>query len=293
MNAEIINNDVVITGQADFELAHIFDCGQCFRFNQTVDNEYTGTAFGKTVTASKHNDKIILHSVSMEDFENTWYNFLDLGRDYTQIKKELASGGDKVMEQAVSYGNGIRILNQELWETIISFIISASNNIPRIKKIIELLCSNFGDAHEYRGKIYYSFPTPEKLASLNLEDLSVIRTGFRDKYILECAKGVAEGSIDLDALKSLDTQSAKKALMKIYGVGNKVSDCILLFGLNRFDSFPVDVWIKRIMEYCYFNAETQSIKTISDFAAKRYGALGGIAQQYLFFYARECRIGVK
>lgn len=292
MNAETINNDVVITNQPDFELSHIFDCGQCFRFERTADNEYTGTAFGKTVTASKQNDKIILRSTSMEDFKNIWYNYLDLGRDYTSIKKELSSGGDKVMEKAVRYGGGIRILNQELWETLISFIISASNNIPRIKKIIGLLCSSFGEPHEYMGKIYYSFPSPERIAALELGELSVIRAGFRDKYILECARGVADGRIDLDALKKADTAAAKKELMKLYGVGNKVSDCILLFGMGRFDSFPVDVWIKRIMEYCYFGSEQQSIKTISEFAAERYGRLGGIAQQYLFFYARECRIGV-
>lgn len=293
MNAEIINNDVVITDQPDFELSHIFDCGQCFRFERTAENEYTGTAFGKTVAASKQDDKIILRSTSMEDFKNIWYDYLDLGRDYTQIKKELSSGGDTVMETAVSYGSGIRILNQELWETLISFIISASNNIPRIKKIINLLCKSFGEPHEYMGKVYYSFPSPERIASLELDELSVIRAGFRDKYILECARGVAEGRIDLDELKKADTASAKKELMKLYGVGNKVSDCILLFGMGRFDSFPIDVWIKRIMEYCYFNSEQQSIKTISEFAAERYGKLGGIAQQYLFFYARECRIGVK
>lgn len=293
MHIEYINNDIFITNRNDFELKHIFDCGQCFRFNFTADNEVTGTAFGKSVSIRKEDNTIILKDTSKDDFINIWYNFLDFGRDYTNIKERLTLDDDPVMKAAVSYGTGIRILNQDLWETLISFIISASNNIPRIKKIIELLCSNFGESHQYRGQTRYSFPSAERIASLSLSDLSVIRAGYRDKYILECAKAVADGRIDLPAIKALPTVEAKKSLMKIYGVGNKVSDCILLFGLGRFNSFPVDVWIKRIMEYCYFNNEQQSIKTISDFAEKKFGELGGIAQQYLFFYARECHIGVK
>lgn len=292
MNTEFINNNIIITGQTDFELSHIFDCGQCFRFNSQPDGSYIGTAYGKTVRISKSDDRIILHNTSLDDFNNVWYNYLDLGRDYSEIKAQLISGNDEIMSQAVMFGSGIRILNQELWETVISFIISASNNIPRIKKIIELLCSSFGDAHIYEGQVFYSFPSPEKIASLSLDELSVIRAGFRDKYILDCAKKVVSGEIDLDAVNSMSTPDAKKALMSIWGIGNKVSDCILLFGMHRCDSFPVDVWIKRVMEYCYFNNTEQSIKTISAFADERFGSLGGMAQQYLFFYGRERRIGV-
>lgn len=293
MEIKHINSDIHITGQSDFDLKHIFDCGQCFRFNASDDGSYTGTAFGKTVKISYKDGDIILYDTTEDDFRNIWYNYLDLGSDYSAIKKALTADGDIVMKEAVRYGSGIRILKQDLWETIISFIISASNNIPRIKKIIELLCMNFGEEHTYAGKAYYSFPSPETIAKLDLDDLSVIRAGFRDKYILKCAQGIASGEIDLTLINSMDTANAKKALMKISGVGNKVSDCILLFGMRRMDSFPVDVWIKRIMEYCYFNNEPQNIKTISEFANSKFGSLGGIAQQYLFFYARECKIGVK
>ncbi len=286
------NNDIIITDQPDFELSHIFDCGQCFRFNAGCDGSYTGTAFGHTVRISKRGNEIILHSVTYSEFDSVWRRFLDLDRDYGKIKAELTSSGDPVMIDAVKYGGGIRILNQDLWETMISFIISASNNIPRIKKIIEQLCRSFGEAHIYEGKTYYSFPSPQRIAELSLEDLSVIRAGFRDKYILQCARDTASGKIDLVRIKSLPTPAAKKELMSIYGIGNKVSDCILLFGLSRRDAFPVDVWIKRIMEYCYFNGRPQSIKTISDFAESKFGALGGMAQQYLFFYARERKIGI-
>lgn len=291
MNIETNANNLVITDQSDFMLSHIFDCGQCFRFNENADGSYTGTAFGRTIRISQSDDKIILHNTSPEDFNNVWFDYLNLGKDYSAIKKSLTEDGDKVMLAAVEYGSGIRILNQDLWETMISFIISASNNIPRIKKIISLLCENFGDAHEFEGNTYYSFPTPERIAELTLEELSVIRAGFRDKYILNCAKQVVAGEINLDEIKSMPTPQAKKALVNIWGIGNKVSDCILLFGLAREDAFPVDVWIKRVMEYCYFNNEKQDIKVISAFADKKFGKLGGIAQQYLFFYAREQKIG--
>lgn len=291
MDIEISDNNIVITNQPDFELSHIFDCGQCFRFDLQPDGSYIGTAYGRTIKLSKQNNEIILHDTSYEDFKSIWYDYLDLGRDYTAIKAQLTQGGDEVMKTAALYGSGIRILNQDMWEAMISFIISASNNIPRIKKIISLLCSNFGTAHEYMGKTFYSFPTAERIAELSLEDLSVIRAGFRDKYILDCAKKVASGEIDLTAIKALATPQAKKVLMSIYGIGNKVSDCILLFGMGRFDSFPVDVWIKRVMEYCYFGNTEQPIKTISQYAEEHFGELGGIAQQYLFFYAREQKIG--
>ena len=189
------------------------------------------------------------------------------------------------MKEAVSYGDGIRILNQDLWEAVISFIISASNNIPRIKGIIERLCENFGKQISYMGKTYYTFPDTDTIYSLSKEDLSVIRSGFRDKYIMDAADKFKSGTLTEEYIKSLSTPDAKKALMTINGVGNKVSDCILLFGLGRVDSFPVDVWIKRIMEYCYFDGE-QSIPAISAFAEKHFGDIGGFAQQYLFFYEK-------
>lgn len=292
MKIATINNNIVITEQPDFELSHIFDCGQCFRFNRLADGAYIGTAYGRTVKISKDDNKIILHDTTADDFNSIWRHYLDLDRSYGELKEQLTSEGDKVMAEAVSFGSGIRILNQELWETMISFIISASNNIPRIKKIIELLCTNFGEAHEYMGEIHYSFPTPERIAACSPDELSVIRAGFRDKYILSCARNIVSGAISLDEIQSMPTTQAKKKLMSIYGIGNKVSDCILLFGLSRFDSFPVDVWIKRIMEYCYFDGKEQSIKTVSAFAQDKFGELGGIAQQYLFFYARELKIGV-
>lgn len=281
------NNNIILKNTEDFELEHIFDCGQCFRFNKIDENTYFGVAFSKALKISQDGSNVTLYNTSEQDFYDVWYSFFDFSRDYGEIKKTLSK--DSVLREAIKYGGGIRILRQDLWETIISFIISASNNIPRIKGIVERFCENFGEEIHYMGKTYYSFPTPERTASLSKEDLSVIRAGFRDKYIMDASKKIAGGEFSLDLLQSLSTPEAKKALMTINGIGNKVSDCILLFGLNRADAFPVDVWIKRIMEYCYFDGE-QSISAISALAEEKFGNLGGFAQQYLFFWARENKI---
>lgn len=290
MDTKYNGNDLIVTGLKDFSLAHIFECGQCFRFNRVDENTYFGIAKGKALKISQDADTVTFFNTSKEDFDNVWFDYFDLGRDYGEIKHILSA--DKVMREAVSYGGGIRILNQDLWETVISFIISASNNIPRIKGIIERLCENFGEKIKYMGGTYFSFPDIDAIAKLTAEDLSVIRSGFRDKYIMDAAAKFKSGELSEWYLKSLSAPRAKKALMSISGVGNKVSDCILLFGLGRTDAFPVDVWIKRIMEYFYFDKE-QSIDTVSKLAYKLFGSLGGFAQQYLFFYARENKIGTE
>ena len=291
MIIEIVNNDIVLKNTDSFKLCDIFDCGQCFRFNRLENGDYIGTAFEKTIRISQNEDTVVLHNTTAEDFENVWYHFFDLDRDYSKIKQSLLKADDDVIRSAIEYGSGIRILKQDLWETIISFIISASNNIPRIKGIIERLCKEFGVPHEYEGNTYYSFPSAHTIAALDKEALSSIRAGFREKYILKCAQLVDSGEFDLVKLFTLSTADAKKELMSLSGIGNKVSDCILLFALGRFDSFPVDVWIKRIMEYCYFKNTEQTIPTISDFAKRNFGENGGIAQQYLFYYARSLHIG--
>lgn len=291
MKIDFVNDNVIVHNVDDFDLSHIFLCGQCFRFNPHADGGYIGTANGKTVRITQNNSTVVFHNTSREDFEGVWCDYFDLDRDYGKIKEALLNDGDEVMAKAIEYGCGIRILKQDLWETVVSFIISASNNIPRIKKIINTLCHEFGTPHIYDGETYYSFPTPEVIAGLSAEDLSVIRAGFREKYILSCAKAVVSGEFELNTLYTMSTTDAKKALMSLPGIGNKVSDCILLFALNRFDSFPVDVWIKRIMEFCYFNNKQQTVDTISKLAQDKFGALGGIAQQYLFYYAHDLKIG--
>ncbi len=289
MKISVENNNILIENVTDFRLSDTFDCGQCFRFNPCETGGYIGTAYGRTIRITQDGDTVTLHNTSLDDFNSIWRGFLDLDRDYGSIKRTLNT--DSVMADAIEYGGGIHILKQELWETIVSFIISASNNIPRIKKIIGTLCHTYGSPHTYEGRTYYSFPDADTLAKLSGDDISCIRAGFREKYILACAKAVASGEFDLEALYEMDATAAKKSLMTLSGIGNKVADCVTLFALNKLNAFPVDVWIKRIMEYCYFNNTEQSITAIAQLAGQKFGDLGGIAQQYLFFYARSLKIG--
>lgn len=279
MEIREINGNTVLQKTKDFNLKHIFDCGQCFRFVQTGENEYTGVAGGKALTISEVSNNIVLYDTSNREFNDFWHNYFDFESDYSLIKRSLS--GEACMNKAIEEGSGIRILNQDLFETIISFIISQTNNIPRIRKIIESLCSLCGNEITYRNKVFYSFPTPE--AILNT-DISGIKAGFRDKYIINAAKHIHENPDFIDELKNADSLSAKKRLMSLMGIGNKVSDCILLFGLKKTDSFPVDVWMHRIMEQLYFGKKC-SIPEISAYAAKKFGNYSGYAQQYLFYYA--------
>lgn len=282
------DNNLIIENVFDFDIVQTFECGQCFRWNKDGDG-YVGVALGKALKISQCGDTLTLYGASKLDWDNIWSKYFDFGRDYAKIKNKLS--GNDVMKQAIDFGGGIRILNQDPFECLISFIISASNNIPRIKKIIDALCTAFGEKITYSGLEYYSFPTPEKLASLTLSDLSVIKAGFRDKYILNAAKCVNSGILDLDCLKNASLEYAKGELLKLSGVGNKVAECVLLFSLEKYSSFPVDVWIKRIMEHCFFEEE-QTKETISAFASDKFGELGGFAQQYLFYWARENKIGI-
>lgn len=282
------NGDIILENMPDFNLFHTFDCGQCFRWNYENDG-FSGVAFGEYLHICGDGKSFIFKNTSLETFNRIWRNYFDLDRDYGKIKKDLSR--DEVLKNAISFGDGIRILNQDAFECLISFIISASNNIPRIKKIIELLCLNFGEEISANGKKYYTFPTAEALSRLSLEDLAVIKAGFRDKYILAASKAVAEGQIDLEALKKASFDYSKSQLLRLSGVGEKVASCILLFGLGKYEGFPVDVWVKRIMEYCYFDSE-QTKEAIYEFAKNKFGSLGGFAQQYLFYWARENKIGI-
>ncbi len=280
--------NLILKNVRDFSLSETFDCGQCFRWDAVSDG-YFGVAFGLPLKISQNGDVVTLYNTTRDMWDNVWSRYFDMGRDYGEIKSTLSA--DPVMKKASDFGGGIRLLNQEPFECLISFIISASNNIPRIKKIIDSLCTNFGEKVTYLGKDFYTFPTAEKLASLSLDDLAVIKAGFRDKYILNAASAVASGMIDLKCLKSSCYEYAKSELLKLSGVGNKVADCVLLFSLEKYASFPVDVWVQRIMEYCYFDGDADK-ETIQALAKEKFGELGGFAQQYLFYWARENKIGI-
>lgn len=275
-SAKFDNNNVYITNYGGFDLPHTLDCGQAFRWEETENGRWHGVAFDKYLELEKLADgTVVLYNTSKEDFEGVWRHYFDLERDYGEIITAISE--DETLKRASEYAHGIRVLNQEPWETLCSFIISQNNNIKRIKGIISRLCENFG---ENKGG-FYTFPTAEKIAGLTLEDLSVLRSGFRAKYILDAANKVASGEVELKKLKAAPTDRARDELMKITGVGPKVADCVLLFGLEHADAFPKDVWIKRAMQVL-FDGELPE-------CAKPYA---GIAQQYIFLYARETKLAI-
>lgn len=259
----------------DFNLKHTFDCGQCFRWNENSDGSFSGVIYDKAVNIREKNDGSF--ETDFEDLE-ILKDYFDLERDYGSLKKTFS--GDENLKKASEYGYGIRILHQEPWETLISFIISANNNIPRIKKIINSLCQNYGD------KIsdgFYTFPKPETLAKLEVSDLDVIKSGFRAKYIIDASKKVYSREVELEKIYDMPSYEGREYLKKIKGVGDKVADCTLLFAYRKYDVFPKDVWIKRILNNLYGLDE----KDFDNGVKHLFGNLGGFAQQYLFYYERE------
>ena len=269
---------VILSGiSEEFNPQHIFECGQCFRFLKETDGSYTIVAKERVINVLQKNNEIHFNNTTDEEFSDIWEDFFDLKTDYGAIKNTL-SQKDEYMKNAVLYGNGIRILRQDLWETIVSFIISANNNIPRIQGIVERLCERFGSPIEYNGKTYFSFPYAEKITG----DLSFLRAGYRDSYIKDACSKVTSGELNLNELKSLSTEDARKKLLSVSGIGPKVCDCILLFGLSKCEVFPVDVWVKRSVSALYKTEEDPR-----EFAKNKFGNFAGYAQQYLFYYMRE------
>lgn len=272
----------------DFDLAHSFECGQCFRWNrEKSDGAYFGVVGEYACRASLSDSRLTL-SVSGGD-ETFWRNYFDLDTDYSEIKARLIEAEPRIAP-AIEAGYGIRILRQDCFETLISFIISQNNNIPRIKKCIEGLCENYGHIIEGEVRVetrtraeaknarrLYAFPTPEALANAKPEDFAPLKLGYRDKYIIEASKRyVAEGA------------PSPKTISSYLGVGPKVASCIRLFGMVCTDAFPIDVWVKKIMADMY-GFDESDIKGMQAFAEERFGSLGGYAQQYLFNYYRNVK----
>ncbi len=273
MNVYVNEKNVVLEDVEHLCLDLTLDCGQSFRWKKTENGHWQGIVKGKYLEIEQKGKTIWFFNTSQEDYETIWRVYFDLERDYNQI---ITSYKDEHLVKACTAFPGIRILKQDEWEAICSFIISANNNIPRIKGIIERLCENFGDKTE-NG---YSFPSPQKIAQLTVEDLAPIRAGFRAKYIIDAAQKISSGEVDIEKVKSLPFEKAKEELLKIKGVGEKVAQCALLYGFGRVEAFPVDVWVKRILQEMYpqgFPSE--------------YYKTQGIAQQYLFHYRRSSDFG--
>ncbi len=274
-----------------FELKDIFECGQCFRWNRQEDGSYTGVFGENVLNVRKEKENIIMEGLCKEDIQKTVEEYFDLKRDYRHIKEKLAKI-DENMEVSVKYGQGIRILNQDLWETILSFIISANNNIPRMKGIIERLSKAYGTKMAWRGKDYYTFPTVEQLKEVTIKEYRDLGLGFRDKRLYETTQMIVNKQVDLNKLcKNQNTFEVREQLLSLSGVGPKVADCILLFStLKRLEAFPIDVWVRRVMNDLYINEpdETKvSKKQIEKIATEKFGDLAGLAQQYLFYWRRE------
>ena len=272
-----------------FEPKDIFECGQCFRWNREENGSYTGV-FSDCVLNVKKCEGNIVFNGNENVTEEKINEYFDLNRDYSKIKKELSKVDNNLLE-ATNFGRGIRILNQDLWETIISFIISANNNIPRIKGIIEKISKKYGKEIKFNEKSYYEFPTPKELSKATVEDLKNLGLGFRDVRVYETTKMINSKEFDLDELYTLDTKQAQEKLLTLSGVGPKVADCILLFStLKRFDVFPIDVWVRRVMNDLYIHEQDEKklnknyIRKIAD---TKFGTLEGMAQQYLFYWKRE------
>ena len=269
----------------DFNLTHILECGQCFRWKKENDGSYTGVIKTGVINVSSNAEKDICFSYELSgDANQIIENYFDLKRDYKKIK-DVISVEDKNMIEAIKYGYGIRILKQDPWEMLISYIISAANNMPRISKTIENISKAYGKKIYFNEMEYYLFPTPEELSKATIIDLRELNLGFRDKYVYGAVQDVVSGNVDLKKIAQMNYKEAKKELMKIKGVGSKVADCILLFSMNKAEAFPIDTWIKKVMTELY--STQNSLKDIEKCATERFGKYAGIAQQYLFYYMRE------
>lgn len=277
----------ILENAKSFEPVHVFECGQCFRWNKEADGSYTGVIGNNVINVKKEKSNIVFFGVCEENIKTICTEYFDLNTDYEKIKDNLSSIDD-YLKNSIQYGQGIRILKQDLWETLISFIISANNNIPRIKTIIERISENYGNKIKFGEKTYYTFPRPEMLANTTVQDFRKLGLGFRDVRVYETVQKTLKKEINLSRLEKEDNiELLKEQLLKIPGVGPKVADCIMLFSLKKYNVFPVDVWVKRVIAELYYENKEQTPKEIQKFAKKQYGDLAGLAQQYLFYWRRN------
>ena len=276
------NSSVFLEDAENFNIEQIFTCGQCFRFHKTDDNRFEGVAFGRYLSVSQIENLVVIHNCTIDEFKSVWNDFFDIDTDYGSLSNSLSV--DDIMIEAVKYGNGIRILKQDLFECIISFIISQNNSIPNIQRVVERICENYGDCiGTVYGRKQYSFPSPQQLARASVDDLTKLKCGYRAAYIFEFVNKVIKNEFNIQSVFDMSTSDARRCLMSCKGIGGKVADCILLFCYHKFDVFPTDVWVKKAMKDLY-NTE---VKDIDAFSNDYFGKNRGLAQQYLFYYKRS------
>lgn len=279
------NGNVVVRDIEDFDLGQTLECGQCFHFHKISENEYIVVAYNKMLHIKQVAKDVILFEITIEEYENIWKKYFDFERDYTEIKEYIKSK-DKLLIPAIEVYGGVRILQQEFSETLMSFIISQTKQIPQIKQVVRTISERFGEyLGEYEGVSFYSFPNIEILKNITREEFIECKAGFRADYLVAAAKYMTNDMND-KYFNRYSYEEAKKELLSIKGVGEKVANCVLLFALGYCNAFPVDVWIKRTVEQVYFGKET-SVKDIQKFVDEMYGKYGGYAQQYMFSYRKE------
>ena len=285
----------VLENVENFEPKHIFECGQCFRWNQEEDGSFTGIVGRNVINVKKVENDIIIKGNFTDNIKDVCKDYFDLETDYEKIKEKLSKIDDN-MRTSIAYGEGIRILHQDSWEALISFIISANNNIPRIKGIIERISKKYGKEIKWNNKKYYTFPTVDELSKASVKDLRLLGLGFRDTRVFETTRMVKNKKIDIEKLEYIkDVNRLREELLKFPGVGQKVADCIMLFSMKKYEVFPIDVWVKRVVTELYFNKDKEKVKAnpcnqeILEFANNKFGKLAGLAQQYLFYWRRELK----
>ena len=290
MNIYSKDENLIIEEVKDFDICDILECGQCFHFTKLGEKEYELMSHGRYLHIKQDGDTAVLYDTSVEDYEAVWKSYFDMERDYGFIKNTITQADERLLEP-VTAKPGIRILNQDFFETLISFIISQNKQIPHIKQIVHTISRRYGEEIiTGDGRSVYTFPTAGVLNAVSEDELRECKVGFRAPYIKDAVRRVISGELCEEELKALPVQEAREKLMSIKGVGEKVSNCVLLFGLGRRDSFPVDVWMKRIMEYMYFHEDTKK-EVIEQYAHEKFGEYAGYAQQYLFHFGRENGLG--
>lgn len=285
------NGNIIVEQVSDFDVAQTLNCGQCFHFREIGENEFGVVAYGRLLHISQTGERVCFYNISRDEFEKIWRVYFDLDTDYSIIKKKLGETGTE-LTTAMEAMWGVRILRQEFFETLMSFIISQNKQIPHIKQIVWAISEKYGDFLGTLGGVdFYSFPSVEQLLHVTEEDFKALKTGFRAPYLANAVECVGGKIVDESVLKGLSGEECIESLCKIKGVGRKVGSCVTLFSLSKMECFPIDVWIQRIMEHLYFHRAATK-QEIEELAAQRFGELGGYAQQYLFYYGREIKMGI-
>jgi len=284
------DDSVVIEGLDSFDIEETLDSGQCFRYAKHGEACFSVVAHGCVLYIEQKDGLTRLYPCTAKAYEGFWCEYFDMNRDYSAIKASLAKD-DSVMEEAISLAPGIRIVKQDTWECLVTFIISANNRIPMIKQVVKNISERFGTLID--GQSEYAFPMSNRLSEATLEELADCKAGFRAKYIMDAARRVNGGQLSLDIIRSLPSDELRRALMEVNGVGVKVADCVMLLSFARGDVFPIDVWIRRIMQEAYFCGREVPLPELQAFARDKWGSHAGYANQYLFNFARFNKIGAK